>query len=128
MSYSILAAGVLMCLIGIIHSFLGERLIFQLVRKDKIVPTQAPEPLRERHLRILWATWHLPSVFGFCLGVLLIYLGLDIALLQTTVGRLAVAVIGTIMLISAALVAYATNARHPGWVGMGLVAILCLVG
>lgn len=128
MSYAILFAGVLMCLIGIIHSFLGERLIFQLVRKDEIVPTQAPEPLRERHLRILWATWHLPSVFGFCLGILLIYLGLDIALLKATIGRFVVVLIGATMLISAALVAYATNARHPGWVGMGLVAILCLVG
>ena len=128
MSYAILFAGVLTCLIGIIHSILGEKLIFQSVRKDEIVPTQAPKPLRERHLRILWATWHLPSVFGLCLGVLLIYLGLDLALLEATMGRFVVAAIGATMLVSSALVACATNARHPGWIGMGAVALLCLTG
>ena len=59
-----LIAGLIAALTGVAHSFLGERLIFRHLRSGGLIPTLAAPPLRERHIRILWATWHLGSVFG----------------------------------------------------------------
>lgn len=61
--YLATAAG-LAVLIGIVHSFLGERLIFRKLRDGSFVPDREAPPLSARNVRILWATWHLASVFG----------------------------------------------------------------
>lgn len=67
-----LVAGSLALLTGVIHSVLGEIRIFRPLRSKGLVPTIGAPPLREGHIRIIWATWHLGSVFGWAFaGVLL---------------------------------------------------------
>ncbi|KFC66715.1 hypothetical protein FG93_04194 [Bosea sp. LC85] len=61
----VLLAGALMLVIGLIHSVLGEMLIFRHMRRGSLVPTMGQPLLRERHVRILWASWHLPSILGW---------------------------------------------------------------
>lgn len=49
------AAGTLTFAIGLVHSLLGERLIFQRVRSAGFIPANGGTVPREPHIGILWA-------------------------------------------------------------------------
>ncbi|CAD5247652.1 conserved membrane hypothetical protein [Bosea sp. 62] len=121
----VLAAGVLMILIGIAHSVIGEILIFRQLRAGAIVPLLAPAPLRERHLRILWANWHLCSVLGWGLAALLIQFAMAPDL---SAHALQIRIIAIATLAGSVLVLYATRGRHPGWLGLLVAAGLAWLG
>lgn len=118
----ITAAGALAIVVAAFHSVLGEVLIFRHLRSGGLVPNANAPPLRERHVRILWASWHVLSVFGLALAAFLLRLGRDdhgeltVAFVRQTV------VIA--MLLGAALVLIGTKGRHPGWIGLSAVAAL----
>jgi hypothetical protein len=121
MNSGLFVAGMLAIAVGLIHSVLGEVLIFNHMRRGKLVPTDAGDRVRERHVRILWASWHVVSVFGFALAAVLLRLaiGPDLAMrafLQDTIA------IG--MVLGALLVLIGTDGRHPGWIGLLGVAVL----
>ena len=121
----LLASGVLMILIGIAHSVIGEILIFRQLRAGTIVPLLAPPPLRERHLRILWANWHLTSVLGWGLAALLIVIA---GVPDLTTHKLHIRIIAIATLAGSVLVLYATKGRHPGWLGLLIAAGLAWLG
>ncbi|RXT48025.1 hypothetical protein B6S44_23355 [Bosea sp. Tri-44] len=121
----VLAAGLLMILIAIAHSVIGEILIFRQLRAGTIVPLLAPAPLRERHLRILWANWHLCSVLGWGLAALLILLAMSPDL---PAHALQVRIIAIATLAGSVLVLFATKGRHPGWLGLLVAAALAWLG
>ena len=125
MQMQLLAAGMLMIAIGAVHSVLGELLIFHRLRSGGIVPRLAPQPLRERHLRILWASWHLGSVLGWGFAALLIVLAASSDLPSVA---LLVRIIAGATLICSALVLFATRGRHPGWLGLLIAAALAWQG
>lgn len=121
MDVLLFSAGVLMFLIGILHSVLGERLIFRRLRQRGIVPKHGAPVLKERHVRILWASWHLVTIFGFGLAAILLKAGMaeDPSLSSLVSPAIAIAAfLGSLMVL------YATNGRHPGWIGLLLVCIL----
>ena len=126
MQVYLLLAGLLVILVGLIHSILGEVLIFNRMRDKQIIPTSAHPVLRERHVRILWATWHAVTVLGWGIAaVLLIYA------FPHTGGdskRLALQAIGISMLAASVLVFFATRGMHPGWFGLLAVAALIWLG
>lgn len=105
---------------GVVHSVLGEHLIFRHLRSGQWIPTMGAPPLRERHIRILWATWHLGSVFGWA------FTGLLLGLAFGSPSPLALAVWATIFayLGGAILVLVGTRGRHPGWLALLAVASL----
>ncbi len=121
----LIAAGVLMILIGIAHSVIGEILIFRQLRAGTIVPLLAPPPLRERHLRVLGANWHLTSALGWGLAALLMLIAVapDPSSYALQVRTIAVAT-----LAGSLLVLYATRGRHPGWLGLLVAAGLAWLG
>jgi hypothetical protein len=122
MQLGFLAAGVLAAITGAVHSLLGERLIFRHLRHGTLVPTLEAPPLRERHVRILWATWHIGSVFGWAFaGVLL---ALAFAPAGDPVGPLVLKAAIAGYLGSALLVLVGTKGRHPGWIALLSVAAL----
>ena len=117
-----LAAGLLAILVGTVHSVLGEHLIFRRMRNGGVIPTTGEPLLRERHVRILWAGWHVVTVFGWALGAMLLRMSVpssDVAFESFVRHAIAIS-----MLASALLVLVATRGRHPGWLGLLLVAIL----
>ncbi len=122
MHTTLLAAGLLALLIGAIHSLLGEWLIFRHLRRNGVVPTLPAPPLSLRHVRIVWATWHIGSVFGAAFAALLLAAAFhdDPQAFRTLASRAT----ALAYLASALLVLVGTRARHPGWVGLGLVALL----
>jgi hypothetical protein len=118
-----LAAGVLSFVIGVVHSVLGEVLIFSHLRAgNSIVPTVGTPLLKERHVRIIWASWHAVTVFGCAFGAILLHLAFsppgeaDRNFIQIT------AIIA--MLVCSSLVFLGTKGKHPGWLSLLLVAAL----
>ncbi|WP_374673857.1 hypothetical protein [Ideonella sp.] len=115
-----LAAAVIAVLTGVVHSVLGEWLIFRHLRDGGLVPRRGAPPLRERHVRILWATWHLATVFGWAFARVLLRMGMG----QPLSVRLVSGAMVSAYLGGAVLVLVGTRGRHPGWVALGAVAAL----
>lgn len=124
MTWSLLAAGLLLGLIGVIHSVLGERLIFRRMRAAGWIPTDGGTLLRESHVRILWATWHLASVLGWGIAGLLCAWGFA----PSPVAGAAPQLLAGAIAGGAGLVLIGTRGRHPGWLGLLLVAVLAWLG
>lgn len=118
------AAAIVLACVGVGHSILGETMIFRHVRRAGVLPTDAAPPLRGRHVRILWASWHIASVFGWALAAILWRLA---AAPEQPVDGFAVRVCAVAALASSALVLIATRGRHPGWIGLGVAGLLALL-
>ena len=118
----IFIAGILAIIVGAAHSVLGEILIFRQMRVSGIIPTNGAPLLKERHVRILWASWHVVTVFGWAFAAVMMRLAFptDNDLLQTFVKHTIIAS----MLVSALLVLLGTKGMHPGWLGLAGVAVL----
>lgn len=75
-TYFAVAAG-LAFLTGVIHSVIGELLVFRRLRRIAPYTGKGSDGLPIAHLRILWASWHLVAVFGWGFGVILIQLSMS---------------------------------------------------
>lgn len=117
-----LAAGILAIIVGAVHSVLGEILIFRHLRRQGLVPTLSAPPLRERHVRILWASWHVLTVFGWACAAILLRFAYP-SQPQATQMFIELTLI-VAFLAGAFLVLIATKGRHPGWLGLSTVAVL----
>jgi di/tricarboxylate transporter len=129
MNIYILIAGILCIILGLVHSILGEFLIFKNKRKiGNLVPTKANKELPERHLRIIWATWHLSTFFGWCIGALLIKIALNQNKFDSElIGFMINSTIIT-MFSAALLVLLVTKGKHPGWIVLLLIVALLILG
>lgn len=129
MNYYLLTAAVLCFLLGVIHSFLGEFLIFKDKRKKgAFIPSQVNQDLKERHLRILWATWHLASVFGWCIGAILMKIAMDPNTLGLEITSFIISSSLYAMIFSSFLVFIGTKGKHPGWVVLAAIGVLLWIG
>lgn len=122
----LIAASVISVLTGFVHSLLGELLIFRHLRGGGLIPATAVPPLRERHVRILWATWHLASIFGFAFAAVLFRLGVKSDVASTSIsGELTAIALAN--LAAGLLVLGATRGRHPGWLALLSVGTIAAV-
>lgn len=120
------AASAFAFVVGLAHSVLGEVLIFRRLRLLGFIPTNGGNVLHERHVRIIWATWHIVTVFGWCLGAVLLRLSLPSAPTDPAVfieHTIALAALG-----GAVLVFVGTRAKHPGWIGLLVMAVCTWLG
>lgn len=122
-----IAAAILASVVGLVHSVLGEVMIFRRLRKPgRVIPSEGGALLLGSNVRILWASWHVLTVFGWGMAAILVWLS------RAASSRIDVAVIGHAiemsMLLGSALVLIATKGRHPGWVGLLGVAVLVWLG
>lgn len=122
MNTTLIVAGILITLVGVVHSALGEILIFSRMRKGTLVPKIGKPILRERHVRILWATWHLVTIFGFGFAAVLFQAALPAS--EAAIYDAALNSTAVVMLVGSVLVCFATKGMHPGWVGLLVVALL----
>lgn len=127
MNWYLLAAAALTFVTGLIHTAIGERLVLGRMRGAGVIPTNGGTVLRERHVRIVWATWHIATVNGWCFACVLLWLALPAQAAFS--GRL---FFGTLiiagMLAGSALVCIGTKARHPGWIALLASALLTSLG
>lgn len=114
-------AALLLLFTGLVHSLLGEWLIFRHLRQGTWVPQLGAPPLLARNIRILWATWHLASVLGW--GFAAILWGLAVTP-EAPVRDLVLPAVSGASAVGALLVLVGTRGRHPGWVALGAVAAL----
>jgi hypothetical protein len=126
MNWYFTVAGALIFAIGLVHSLLGERLIFQRLRAADPLPMQSGQLLREPHMRILWASWHVVTIMGWCIAVLLFWMALPSA--QHQAPAILVQTVIIAMLVSSLLVFVATYGKHLGWLGLLAVAMLTTLG
>ena len=120
MKIILIVAAVVAIVVGVVHSVLGEVLIFNKLRTSGVVPSKSAPPLQERNIRILWSTWHLASVFCWAFTGILISLALD----PKSVGTAALNATTFAFVGGSLLVLVGTKGRHPGWIGLLVVAIL----
>jgi hypothetical protein len=118
----LVAAAALAVVVGIVHSALGEFLIFRRLRWGGLVPSEAAPVFAPRHLAIIWASWHALTVFGFALAAILLRTA-EIDPPADLVGFVRSSV-ALAMGVAGALVLFATRARHPGWIALLLVAVM----
>ena len=115
------AAAVFAFGVGLVHSVLGEILVFSRLRQPGLwVPTRDGTLLGEGHVRILWATWHGLTVFGWCMGAVLLHMAWPATLANTR--AFVIQAFAIAALAAAALVFGGTRARHPGWIGLLAIA------
>ncbi|MFK7966967.1 MAG: hypothetical protein AB8C46_23655 [Burkholderiaceae bacterium] len=123
MQLTLVLAAMLAVVVGAVHSALGEKLIFSKLRQGGVVPSKIAGPLHESHVRILWASWHSLTVFGLVIAAILLRLAWPAEAVQMRDFFLNAVAFG--MSGSSLLVLVGTKAKHPGWIGLLLVALLC---
>jgi hypothetical protein len=120
------AAAMLAIVVALVHSILGEMMIFRrLCKPGRMIPTDGGERLLGSNVRILWASWHVLTVFG--LGMAAILLRLASSARTAEHDFIAQAIVVS-MLGGSLLVLVGTRGRHPGWVGLLGVALLVWLG
>ncbi len=125
MNHYFVAAAVTIFLVGLVHSLLGEKLIFQRLRhKGSMVPSHGGNVLGPDHVRILWATWHIVTVFGWSMGAVLLH----VSAATHATARFMTEAIALSALAASLLVFIGTRARHPGWAGLLAVAVFAWLG
>lgn len=116
----LLAATALGVVVGLIHSVLGEVLIFRHQRR-----AAAGRRRLQRPFDILWASWHIATVFG--LGLAAVLWQLAVMPEPNALRGFLLNVVAVVYAGSALLVLFGTRARHPGWAGLGAVAVLVML-
>lgn len=119
----LIAAAVLTIVIGIVHSWLGERFIIRrLLRRTDLPKLFGDDTFTRRTLRF---AWHLTTAAWFGLAAILVTLSGVIAGVRVSDG--VVFAIAQTFIASAALALILTRGRHLSWVVFSIIAALCLV-
>jgi len=126
MNWYIFSAGIVAFVVGLIHSILGEVLVFKKMRREGMIPSFGGDILKESNVRILWATWHALTILGWGMAFLLLALASQSP--TTEIYSLTANTVAVSTLTSSVLVLLATKGRHPGWVGLLCVSILIWIG
>lgn len=128
MNICLLIAGILCLLLGLSHSLLGEGLIFaKIMAARKNITSSGIYEFEEGHIKIIRATWHLTSLFGWCLGAILIKVAYPNHIVSNTFILFVSASVALTMFFSAYLVCLSTKGRHLGWVILFITGVLALV-
>jgi hypothetical protein len=114
-----------MILLAIAHSIIGERLIFDSIKRGRKEHDRAIALLTQRRWDSLWSTWHLVSVIGAGLGAALIAYAVEHNGVAPRFGFLGV--IATTFGFSTVFWLFGTRGRHPAWIVMSAITILIVV-
>jgi hypothetical protein len=117
----LLAAAVVLLVLGVVHSALGEALFFRHIGRVQGFPViLGTTDFPKRTLRV---TWHIPSILASALALILCRFSY-----LTKLGEGEWFVIKTIsvsLLLCAVVTFIGTRGKHPGWVGFLAPAVLC---
>lgn len=111
----ILIASITLILVGIAHSYLGERYILtRLFKRDNIPHLFGTDEFTKGTLRFCW---HVMSLAAFGFAAILFAVSADDTFVLN--------VIGTVFLLSALLSIYFTRAKHLSWIAFLLISAIC---
>lgn len=118
MTITLAIAGTLAVLLAIVHSLLGEMLIFRRLSAEP----DKNAGLSLHQIAVLRGTWHLLSLFGCSFAAILFMLALD----APPATGLMVQGLAATFLVSGLYWLWATRGRHPAWIVLGAIGFLCL--
>ncbi|KAL9650110.1 hypothetical protein ABK040_011281 [Willaertia magna] len=95
---------------------------------NDLIPSNGGSLLKESNVRILWASWHILTVFGWGMAFILLWLARQSNKFTRDEYIVIVSAIAISMLVGAIFIFIGTKAKHPGWVGLLLVAIFVWLG
>lgn len=116
MTIALALAGTLAATLAVGHSLLGEVLIFRRLTPDE---TAGISP---RQMSVIRGTWHLLSLLGCGFAAILFILALD----RPPTNGLMVQSLAATFLISGLYWLWATRGRHPAWIVLWAIGLLCL--
>lgn len=113
----ILTAAIILILIGLAHSFLGERyILMRLFKRDNIPHLFGSDHFTKGTLRFCW---HIMSVAAF---------GFSAILFNTSSNEMfTLYVIGIVFFICAILSIFYTKAKHLSWIAFLVVSAICFI-
>ena len=117
-----LISGFLAITLGVVHSILGEVLVFRHLRESDVFSDNAESKLKKRHYKTIWSTWHLVTLFGWGFGAILIIQSWSISS-EITLNKISMA-ISLLFLVSAIYWFIGTRGKHPAWVILGMISFL----
>ncbi len=121
MRAELVIAAALTLVIGVLHSWLGERyIVVRLLRRPDLPELFGDDTFTRRTVRF---AWHLTTVAWWGLATVLFVLSGAIA--GVHVARAALLAISVAFLASAVLAIVVTRARHLSWIVFLSIAVLC---
>ena len=114
-------AAFLVVLLGLAHSWLGERYLLQrLFRRSELLPKLlGGTEFTKNTLRFVW---HLTTVMAFGFALLMVLIANDTGHGPADMAN----AIGVCLIVSGALPLLYTRGRHVSWVGLFAAGALCL--
>ncbi|TRY33456.1 hypothetical protein [Aliiglaciecola sp. M165] len=113
----ILIASAILVLIGVTHSYLGERyILMRLFRRDNIPHLLGSDHFTKGTLRFCW---HILSLVAFGFAAILYN--------KSSNDVFTLCVIGTVFMVSALLSIYFTKGKHLSWIAFLAVSGICFV-
>lgn len=110
-----LVASVILVLIGIVHSYLGEKyILMRLFKRDNIPHLLGSDHFTKGTLRFCW---HVMSIAAFGFAALLAN--------RSTIDAFTLNVIGAVFFLSAMLSIYFTRGKHLSWIAFIAVSAIC---
>ncbi|MFO0723105.1 MAG: DUF3995 domain-containing protein [Myxococcota bacterium] len=106
-------AATLLFVLGLAHSYLGERLLIGPLIRRPLWPADSPRGLLGQ--RTLRFAWHLTSVAWWAMAVLLLWPSLGAPL-----------VVGVFAIVSGLIAAFGSRGAHAAWLVFMLIGALCL--
>ncbi len=122
MNYYLALAASIAFLTGIVHSTMGELLIFRRLRRKNNSVDGQNSGLPIAHQRIIWASWHMVSVFGWGFGAVLLWLSFSSENSKATEFVEYTIIIS--MFIASMLVLFGTKGKHPGWIALLAISVI----
>jgi len=122
MNLYFLTAGILTVLLGIIHSILGEKLIFQRLSQADPIPSPWNKTLSGQRMRSIRSSWHLVSFFGWGIAAILLRMSFP-----ATAGEYVIFAKNTFVVtffITAIYWFIGTRGKHPAWIILLLIGVL----
>ncbi len=118
MQTSLAIVGCLTLLLFLAHSVFGERMVLRRLMGWDGRGADGGRVLSDRQRRVLWASWHLVTVFGLGFAALLA--------MASRSGSFAgaQAILAVTFLTAALYWLWATRARHPAWIVLILIGVL----
>jgi hypothetical protein len=123
MNTSLLSAAILLSIVTVAHSYLGERFILiRLFRRSDLPRLFGNDEFTKRTLRL---AWHITSVIGLGLATLLIVLASSPA---SVVNRKMIHVIAITSALSGLVALLGSRGRHLSWLAFFVIAGLAWCG
>ena len=112
-------AAFLSFIIGVIHSYLGERyILIRLFRRDNIPVLFGSDSFTKRTIRF---AWHLTTIAWVGFSVILISISTD----QPDLKYLVLKIVGSVFLVSGIFSFGFTKGKHLSWLFFWTIAAIC---